>query len=177
MTGSTPDGVARAVLVLNGPNLGRLGTREPAIYGTTTYAELAALCVAGGRELGLDVDVRQSDSEAELIGWLHEAADAHLPVVLNAGALTHTSVALADAAAMRTADLIEVHISNVHAREAFRHHSYVSAVASGVIVGLGVQGYVLALAFLASAGDNTDPDAGHSADDSGAATAVGTGSN
>jgi len=140
----------RGVLVLNGPNLGRLGAREPEIYGQTTYPELAALCVRGGAELGLAVQVRQTDSEAELIGWLHEAADAGLAVVLNAGALTHTSIALRDACAARTAPLVEVHISNVHAREEFRHHSYISAVASGVIVGLGVEGYVLALSWLAS---------------------------
>ena len=140
----------RGVLVLNGPNLGRLGAREPEIYGQTTYPELAALCVRGGAELGLAVQVRQTDSEAELIGWLHEAADAGLAVVLNAGALTHTSIALRDACAARTAPLVEVHISNVHAREDFRHHSYISAVASGVIVGLGVEGYVLALSWLAS---------------------------
>ena len=140
----------RGVLVLNGPNLGRLGAREPEIYGKTTYPELAALCVRGGAELGLAVQVRQTDSEAELIGWLHEAADAGLAVVLNAGALTHTSIALRDACAARTAPLVEVHISNVHAREDFRHYSYISAVASGVIVGLGVEGYVLALSWLAS---------------------------
>ena len=140
----------RGVLVLNGPNLGRLGAREPEIYGKSTYPELAALCVRGGAELGLAVQVRQTDSEAELIGWLHEAADARLAVVLNAGALTHTSIALRDACAARTAPLVEVHISNVHAREDFRHHSYISAVASGVIVGLGVEGYVLALSWLAS---------------------------
>jgi len=140
----------RGVLVLNGPNLGRLGAREPEIYGKSTYPELAALCVRGGAELGLAVQVRQTDSEAELIGWLHEAADAGLAVVLNAGALTHTSIALRDACAARTAPLVEVHISNVHAREQFRHHSYISAVASGVIVGLGVEGYVLALSWLAS---------------------------
>jgi 3-dehydroquinate dehydratase-2 len=140
----------RGVLVLNGPNLGRLGAREPEIYGKTTYPELAALCVRGGAELGLAVQVRQTDSEAELIGWLHEAADAGVAVVLNAGALTHTSIALRDACAARTAPLVEVHISNVHAREDFRHHSYISAVASGVIVGLGVEGYVLALSWLAS---------------------------
>ena len=140
----------RGVLVLNGPNLGRLGAREPEIYGKTTYPELAALCVRGGAELGLAVQVRQTDSEAELIGWLHEAADAGVSVVLNAGALTHTSIALRDACAARTAPLVEVHISNVHAREEFRHHSYISAVASGVIVGLGVEGYVLALSWLAS---------------------------
>jgi 3-dehydroquinate dehydratase-2 len=136
--------------VLNGPNLGRLGSREPAIYGSTSYAELAALCVRAGAELGLAVQVRQSDSEAELIGWLHEAADEELPVVLNAGALTHTSIALRDAAAARTAELVEVHISNVYAREEFRHRSYLSAVASGVIVGLGVEGYVLALSWISS---------------------------
>jgi len=140
----------RGVLVLNGPNLGRLGAREPEVYGKTTYPELAALCVRGGAELGLAVQVRQTDSEAELIGWLHEAADAGVAVVLNAGALTHTSIALRDACAARTAPLVEVHISNVHAREEFRHHSYISAVASGVIVGLGVEGYVLALSWLAS---------------------------
>jgi 3-dehydroquinate dehydratase-2 len=140
----------RRVLVLNGPNLGRLGSREPQVYGTTTYAELEALCVRGGAELGLAVQVRQTDSEAELLSWLHEAADAGVPVVLNAAGLTHTSVAVRDACATRTAPLVEVHISNVHAREEFRHHSYVSAVASGVIVGLGVEGYVLALSWLAS---------------------------
>jgi 3-dehydroquinate dehydratase-2 len=143
----------RKVLVLNGPNLGRLGTREPVIYGSTTHAELAALCVKAGSELGLDVEVRQSDSEAELLGWIHEAGDAELPVVLNAGALTHTSIALRDAVAARTAPLVEVHISNVHAREEFRHHSYISAVASGLIVGLGIEGYVLALSWISSAGE------------------------
>jgi 3-dehydroquinate dehydratase II len=140
----------RPVLVLNGPNLGRLGTREVSVYGASSHAELAALCVRGGAELGLAVEVRQTDSEAELLSWLHEAADEQLPVVLNAAALTHTSIAVRDACAMRTAPLVEVHITNVHAREEFRHHSYVSAVASGVIVGLGIEGYVLALSWLAS---------------------------
>jgi 3-dehydroquinate dehydratase-2 len=138
------------VLVLNGPNLGRLGTREPEVYGATTYAELQALCVRGGAELGLEVEVRQTEHEGQLLEWLHQAADAGVPVVLNAGALTHTSVALGDACAMLTAPLIEVHISNVHRREAFRHTSYVSAHATGVIVGLGVEGYVLALSWLSS---------------------------
>ena len=144
------------VLVLNGPNLGRLGLREPDIYGAATHAELAALCVGGGAELGLDVEVRQSDAESELLGWLHEAAADGTPVVLNAGALTHTSIALADACAMLTAPLVEVHISNVYRRESFRHHSYVSAHASGVIVGLGVEGYVLALSGLAAHGNRTE---------------------
>ena len=139
-----------SVLVLNGPNLGRLGSREPTIYGDTTYAELAALCVKGGQELGLSVEVRQTDHEGELLGWLHEAADAGTPVVLNAGALTHTSIALRDACAALTAALVEVHISNVHQREEFRHHSYISGVATGVIVGLGIEGYVLALSWLSS---------------------------
>ena len=137
------------VLVLNGPNLGRLGTREPAVYGRTTYADLVALCERTGAELGLQVEVRQTDHEGELLGWLHEAADAASPVVLNAAAWTHTSVAVRDACAQLTAPLIEVHITNVHRREEFRHHSYISGVATGVIVGLGVDGYVLALRYLA----------------------------
>jgi 3-dehydroquinate dehydratase-2 len=144
------------VLVLNGPNLGRLGTREPHIYGSSTHAELAALCVQGGRELGLQVEVRQTDHEGELLGWLHEAADTATPVVLNAGALTHTSVALGDACAMLTAPLVEVHISNVHQREEFRAHSYVSAHANRLIVGLGVEGYVLALSWLSSRSANPE---------------------
>jgi 3-dehydroquinate dehydratase-2 len=141
------------VVVLNGPNLSRLGTREPSVYGTTSYAELEALCVRGGQELGLDVSVRQSEHEGHLVEWLHSAADHGTPVVLNAGALTHTSVALGDACAMLTAPLVEVHLSNVFAREAFRHHSYISAHADGVIVGLGPQGYVLALSYLAASLD------------------------
>ena len=148
--------MTRRVLVLNGPNLRRLGTREPEIYGSTTYAELEALCVGGGSELGLDVEVRQTEHEGNLLTWLHEAADASTPVVLNAAALTHTSVGLGDACAMLTAPLVEVHISNVHKREEFRHHSYVSAHASGVIVGLGVDGYVLALSWIASQLDKAD---------------------
>jgi 3-dehydroquinate dehydratase-2 len=138
------------VLVLNGPNLGRLGSRQPEIYGSTTHAELVALCTRAGSELGLAVEVRQSDSEAELIRWMHEATDSAVPVVLNGGAFTHTSIALRDAVAARTAPLIELHISNVHAREDFRQHSYISAVASGSIVGLGVEGYVLALSWISS---------------------------
>jgi len=136
------------VLVLNGANLGRLGRREHVIYGTTTYAELVELCRTTGEELGVDVDVRQTDIEAELLGWLYEAADAGDPVVLNPAGWSHTSVVLRDACAMLTAPLVEVHISNVHARETFRAHSYVSAVATGVICGLGVEGYVLALRWL-----------------------------
>lgn len=140
---------AGSVLVLNGPNLGRLGTREPDVYGTTTYADLVALCEKTGRELGLDVKVRQTDAEGEMLGWLHEAADRRIPVVLNAGAWTHYSIAVRDACSQLVAPMIEVHISNVHQREKFRHHSYLSEIATGVIVGLGIQGYVLALRWLA----------------------------
>jgi 3-dehydroquinate dehydratase-2 len=136
------------VYVLNGPNLGRLGTREPSVYGATTHDELAADCVRTGKELGLDVEVRQTDAEAEMLGWLHAAADEGAAVVLNPGAWSHYSYALRDACAMLSAPLIEVHISNIHAREEFRHHSVVSAVATGVILGLGVDGYRLALAHL-----------------------------
>lgn len=137
------------VYVLNGPNLGRLGKREPEIYGATTYAELAEHLVGTGSGLGLDVEVRQTDSEAEMIGWLHEAADSSVPVVINPAAWTHYSVAIADAVA-QVPVVIEVHISNVHAREDFRRHSVVSPFANGVIVGLGLGGYDLALAHIAA---------------------------
>ena len=135
--------------MLNGPNLGRLGKRQPEVYGTTTHADLVALCERTAAELGLDVRVRQTDLEGELLGWVHEAADAGAAVVLNAGGLTHTSVVLRDACAELTAPWVEVHISNVHAREPFRAHSHLSAIATGSIVGLGVGGYALALRFLA----------------------------
>jgi 3-dehydroquinate dehydratase II len=138
------------VLVLNGPNLNRLGTRQPDVYGSTTYAELVELCEKTGQELGLGVEVRQTNAEAELIGWLHEAADSGAAVVLNPAAWTHTSVALRDACSMLTAPLVEVHISNIHTREEFRHHSYITGVATGAVIGLGVQGYVVALQWLAA---------------------------
>ncbi len=141
----------RRVLVLNGVNLGRLGVREPAVYGPTTHDQLARHLVGTGEGLGLNVEVRQTDVEAELIGWLHEAADAGTPVVLNPGAWSHYSYALADAA-REVAVLVEVHISNIHAREDFRHHSVVSAAATGVIVGLGLAGYDYALAHIAALG-------------------------
>jgi 3-dehydroquinate dehydratase-2 len=138
------------VLVLNGPNLGRLGARETDVYGLTTYAELVKRCQEVGAAVGLEVDVRQTDAEHELIGWLHEAADSRAAVVLNPGAWSHYSYAIRDACAMLRAPLIEVHLSNIHAREEFRRHSVVSAVATGVICGLGVDGYRLALEHLAS---------------------------
>jgi 3-dehydroquinate dehydratase-2 len=138
------------VLVLNGPNLGRLGKREPSVYGTATYADLSDLCQQAGRELGLDVDVRQTEYEGELVTWIHEACDNVTPVVLNAGALTHYSYALMDAVKMRTAPLVEVHISNIAAREGFRHESVITGAATGIIAGFGFQSYVLALRFIAA---------------------------
>ena len=137
------------VNVLNGPNLGRLGRREPEVYGSTSHDDLVGLIEGAAAELGLKAVVRQTDSEAQLLEWIHQAADAQEPVILNAGGLTHTSVALRDACSELRAPLIEVHISNIHAREEFRRHSYLSSVATGVIVGLGTQGYLLALRYLA----------------------------
>ncbi len=137
-----------SILVLNGPNLGRLGSREPEIYGSMNYAQLVAELEAFAQKLGHNVDVRQTESESELIGWLHEAVDSKTPVVLNPAAFTHYSYALADAAALVTKSgvkLIEVHISNPHAREEFRHKSVVSAVATGVIAGFGTDSYKLAI--------------------------------
>lgn len=133
------------VLVLNGPNLQMLGAREPEIYGSATLADIAAACQDLGAELGLDVDFRQTDDEAELIGWVHEAFERRLPVVINPAAFTHYSYALRDALAMLTTPLIEVHLSNPAARESFRHTSVVSAVAHGTIAGFGPQSYELAL--------------------------------
>jgi 3-dehydroquinate dehydratase-2 len=138
------------VLVLNGPNLGRLGTREPEVYGSTTYDDLVLLCQAAGGNLGLDVDVRQTDTEGVLIGWLHEAAAEGTPVVLNPAAFTHYSYAVRDACSMLTAPLVEVHITNPHTREEFRHTSVVSGVATGVIAGFGTDSYRLALRALIS---------------------------
>jgi 3-dehydroquinate dehydratase-2 len=138
------------VYVLNGPNLGRLGTREPEVYGSTTYADLAEMCIRVGKERGLDVEVRQTDAEHEMLAWLHAAADEGAAVVLNPAAWSHYSYAMRDACSMLRGPLVEVHISNIHAREEFRHHSVVSAIATGVICGLGVDGYRLALEHLAA---------------------------
>ncbi len=137
--------MAASVLILNGPNLDRLGTREPAIYGTATFADLVALCTAEALTLGLAADVRQSNDEAELIGWLHEAADANSPVIINPAAFTHYSYALRDACALVESPLIEVHLSNPAAREEFRQTSVISGVADGVIAGFGIESYRLAL--------------------------------
>ncbi len=140
----------RDVLVLNGPNLARLGSREPEVYGTATLADLAEACVAAGRQLGLHVEVRQTDDEAELLGWVHEAADGRVPVVLNPAAFTHYSYALRDALAMRTAPLVEVHLTNPAARETFRHTSVVAGVADGTVAGFGLLSYELALRAIAA---------------------------
>ncbi len=139
----------RTVLVLNGPNLARLGAREPEIYGTATLADLERVCAAAAAELGLAIDFRQTDDEAEMLAWVHEAADRRLPIVLNPAAFTHYSYALRDALAMRTAPLVEVHLSNPAAREAFRHTSVVAAVADGTVAGFGVLSYQLALRAIA----------------------------
>jgi len=139
------------VLVLNGPNLSRLGSREPEVYGTATMADLVEHCTKVGVELGLEVDVRQTDDEAELVHWLHEAADGAVPVVLNPAAFTHYSYALRDACAMRTAPLVEVHLSNPAAREVFRHTSVVAGVATGTVSGFGLLSYELALRAVAAA--------------------------
>ncbi|HEX4688375.1 MAG TPA: type II 3-dehydroquinate dehydratase [Nocardioides sp.] len=142
--------MTRRLLVLNGPNLGRLGSREPEVYGTATFDELVQVCRATGSELGLDVDVRQTDDESELVGWLHEAADGALPVVLNPAAFTHYSYALRDACAQLTAPLVEVHLTNPAGRERFRHTSVVAEVATGTITGFGLDSYRLALRAVAS---------------------------
>jgi 3-dehydroquinate dehydratase-2 len=140
----------KSILVLNGPNLNLLGTREPAVYGTETLADVERICRDEGERLGVEVECRQSNYEGQLIDWIHEAgrqsaAGTLIGVVLNAGALTHTSVALRDAIKGANVPVIEYHISNVHAREEFRHHSWLSPVAKAVMAGLGVRGYALAI--------------------------------
>jgi len=138
--------IRRKVLVLNGPNLGRLGRRQPEIYGHTTHAELADLCADWGREVGLEVEVRQTNHEGTMLDWLGEAADDGLPVVLNAAAWTHYSWAIFDACAQLAAPLVEVHISDPAERpEEFRHHSVVTPHAAEVIAGRGIDGYRMAL--------------------------------
>ena len=138
------------ILVLNGPNLNLLGTREPAVYGHTTLADVEALCRAAAAERGAEADCRQTNHEGMLIDWIHAAGVQHRAgelagVVFNAGAYTHTSLALHDAIKGSGVPVIEVHISNVHAREAVRHHSFISPAAAGIVVGFGIDGYVLAI--------------------------------
>lgn len=138
------------VLVLNGPNLGRLGSREPEVYGHATLADVEASCRNLGEELGLDIDVRQTDDEAELVGWLHEAADTGAAVVLNPAAFTHYSYALRDAVAQVHGPVVEVHLSNPATREEFRHTSVVAGVCQGTVAGFGTDSYLLALRAVAT---------------------------
>ncbi|MFC4064931.1 type II 3-dehydroquinate dehydratase [Actinoplanes subglobosus] len=137
------------IYVLNGPNLGRLGLREPGIYGSSTYQDLVEMCQTVADDLGLSVEVRQTNAEHEMLEWLYQAADEGADVVLNPGAWTHYNYAVRDACAMLRGKLVEVHISNVHTREEFRHRSVISPVATGVIAGLGFDGYRLALEHIA----------------------------
>jgi 3-dehydroquinate dehydratase-2 len=139
-----------SVLILNGPNLNMLGVREPALYGSQTLDEVEAACQERAEALGMVVDFRQSNSEGELVGWIQQARTANDGIIINAGAYSHTSIALLDALTLAELPVIEVHLSNIFRRESFRHHSYVSTIAKGVICGLGAQGYLLALDAMAS---------------------------
>ena len=139
-----------SVLILNGPNLNMLGVREPAVYGSQTLDELEAACHERAEALGLVIDFRQSNSEGELIGWIQQARTANDGIIVNAGAYSHTSIALLDALALAELPVVEVHLTNIFRRESFRHHSYVSTVAKGVICGLGAHGYLLALDAMAA---------------------------
>jgi len=137
------------VLILNGPNLNLLGQREPAIYGHETLADVEARCRALGAELGLEVTFKQSNAEHLLIDWIHSGREDAAAIVINPGALSHTSIAIHDALKACDCPIVEVHVSNIHRREDFRHFSYVSLAATGVIAGLGVHGYLLALRHVA----------------------------
>jgi len=147
---------SRTVMVLNGPNLNLLGRRDPAVYGTATLADVEALCRAEGENLGLRVDCRQSNHEGLLIDWIHEAFGAGAAIVGNFGAYTHTSIAIMDALAVVTAPVVEVHISDIHAREEFRHRSYVGMVADAAVIGQGVGGYATALRRVVELWDRSD---------------------
>ncbi|WNJ98340.1 type II 3-dehydroquinate dehydratase [Thalassospiraceae bacterium LMO-JJ14] len=133
------------IMILNGPNLNLLGTREPEIYGSETLADIEARCVARAEALGVAVDFRQSNIEGELVGWIQEARAAHAGIIINAAAYTHTSVALLDALNACDMPIIEVHLSNIHQRESFRHKSYIARAADGMICGIGSLGYELAI--------------------------------
>lgn len=140
----------KKILVLNGPNLNLLGTREPAVYGSTTLGDLKVMVEAEAAKLGVTVDFRQSNHEGELVTWIQEAGAAGVPILMNPGAYTHTSIALHDAIKGSGAVLVEIHISNVHAREEFRHKSFVSPVAKGIIIGFGIDGYLMGLRAIAA---------------------------
>lgn len=140
----------KTVFILNGPNLNLLGKRQPEIYGHDTLDDVAARCAALGGELGVETRLMQSNHEGQIIDWIHEAREAAGGIIINPGAFTHTSVAILDALNAFDGFVLEVHISNVHKRESFRHHSYVSLRADGVMAGFGVEGYELALRRMAS---------------------------
>ncbi len=142
--------MSQTVFVLNGPNLNLLGKRQPEIYGSESLADVEAACRATAKAHGLSIRFHQSNAEFQIIDWIHEAREAAAGIVINPAAFTHTSVAILDALNAFDGPVIEVHISNVHKREAFRHHSYVSLRADGVIAGLGTHGYTLALERMAS---------------------------
>ncbi len=133
------------VFILNGPNLNMLGKREPGIYGATTLSDIEAMCRAEGEVLGVDIEFRQSNHEGDLVNWIQEAGERRALVLINPAAYTHTSIALHDAIRAAGVILVEVHISNIHARESFRHHSYISSLAKGVLCGFGVDGYIMGL--------------------------------
>ena len=138
----------KPVYVLNGPNLNLLGLREPAVYGSATLADVEARCRAHAATLGLAVEFRQTNIEGELVSWIHEAREKACGIAINAGAYTHTSIALHDALKAADVPAVELHLSNVHKREAFRHHSAIAAAVNGVICGFGVDSYVLAISAL-----------------------------
>ncbi|GAA0531697.1 3-dehydroquinate dehydratase-2 [Rhizomicrobium palustre] len=141
---------AKAIYVLNGPNLNLLGTREPDVYGRTTLSDIGDMTAARAQSHGYDVVFSQSNHEGELVEWIHEAREAAAGIIINAGAYTHTSIAIHDALRALSCPIVEVHLSNTFAREEFRHHSYISPVASGVIVGFGANSYLLAVDAVAS---------------------------
>ncbi|SDP09052.1 3-dehydroquinate dehydratase [Phyllobacterium sp. YR620] len=135
----------QTIFVLNGPNLNMLGKREPGIYGAVTLDDIEAMCRTEAEALGCEIDFRQSDHEGDLVSWIQEAGEQKALVLINPAAYTHTSIALHDAIRAASVTLVEVHLSNIHARESFRHHSYVSSLAKGVICGFGADGYLMGL--------------------------------
>lgn len=147
----TKKATVRKILALNGPNLNLLGTREPAIYGRATLSDIAQATKDRAAALGLQVDFRQSNSEAELVSWIQEGRNGFAGIIVNAGAYTHTSIAILDALSAVDVPVIEVHLSNIYRRESFRHHSFVSRAATGIIAGLGAKGYELAVEAIAHA--------------------------
>ncbi|WP_420961794.1 type II 3-dehydroquinate dehydratase [Brucella sp. IR073] len=151
--------MAQTILVLNGPNLNMLGKREPGIYGAATLADIEAACQSEAKALGVEIEFRQSNHEGDLIDWIQEAGERGASVLINPAAYTHTSIALQDAIRAAKVTVVEVHLSNIHAREAFRHHSFVSPVAKGVLCGFGADGYVMGLRALAAFAAQNDTSA------------------